>query len=105
MMPPTAHRCELPRTPYMRTSQNPSSTHSGEYCSNLRGAPWGCLSRYRRGQDPGPEWCRRYNAFPEAPTERSGWVLGEDRNTNAHTEGLIMVLLADDHTMFREGLA
>ena len=31
--------------------------------------------------------------------------MGEDRNTNAHTEGLIRVLLADDHTMFREGLA
>jgi DNA-binding NarL/FixJ family response regulator len=32
-------------------------------------------------------------------------VLGEDRNTNADTNGLIRVLLADDHTMFREGLA
>ena len=29
----------------------------------------------------------------------------EDLNTNAHTNGLIRVLLADDHTMFREGLA
>ena len=31
--------------------------------------------------------------------------MGEDRNTNATTNGLIRVLLADDHTMFREGLA
>ena len=31
--------------------------------------------------------------------------MGEDRNTNADTNGLIRVLLADDHTMFREGLA
>jgi DNA-binding NarL/FixJ family response regulator len=37
--------------------------------------------------------------------KRGGWVLGEDRNTNADTNGLIRVLLADDHTMFREGLA
>jgi DNA-binding NarL/FixJ family response regulator len=31
--------------------------------------------------------------------------LGEDRNTNATTNGPIRVLLADDHTMFRQGLA
>src|SRR5215216_1645979 len=38
-------------------------------------------------------------------TERSGWVLGEDRNTDANTNGPIRVLLADDQTLFREGLA
>src|SRR5215204_6675330 len=32
-------------------------------------------------------------------------VLGEDRNTNATTNGPIRVLLADDQTLFREGLA
>jgi DNA-binding NarL/FixJ family response regulator len=37
--------------------------------------------------------------------QRSGWVLGDNLNTNADTDGLIRVLLADDHTMFREGLA
>jgi DNA-binding NarL/FixJ family response regulator len=31
--------------------------------------------------------------------------LGENRNTNANTNGPIRVLLADDHTMFRQGLA
>jgi DNA-binding NarL/FixJ family response regulator len=31
--------------------------------------------------------------------------LREDPNTNAKTNGLTRVLLADDHTMFREGLA
>ena len=37
--------------------------------------------------------------------KRSGWLLGENLNTNVDTNGLIRVLLADDHTMFREGLA
>jgi DNA-binding NarL/FixJ family response regulator len=31
--------------------------------------------------------------------------MGEDRTTNVKASGLIRVLLADDHTMFREGLA
>ena len=31
--------------------------------------------------------------------------MGEDRSTNAHANGPIRVLLADDHTMFRQGLA
>jgi DNA-binding NarL/FixJ family response regulator len=35
--------------------------------------------------------------------KRSGWVLGENQITNAN--GPIRVLLADDHTMFRQGLA
>src|SRR5215207_3710696 len=43
--------------------------------------------------------------MPFRKQKRGGWVLGEDRNTNADTNGLIRVLLADDHTMFREGLA
>src|SRR5215212_4973207 len=45
------------------------------------------------------------HCLPNVPTERSGWVLGEDRNTNANTNGPIRVLLADDQTLFREGLA
>jgi DNA-binding NarL/FixJ family response regulator len=31
--------------------------------------------------------------------------MGEDRSTNANADGPIRVLLADDHTMFRQGLA
>src|SRR3954454_891668 len=31
--------------------------------------------------------------------------MGEDRTTNVKASGLIRVLLADDHTLFREGLA
>ena len=31
--------------------------------------------------------------------------MGEDRSTNANANGPIRVLLADDHTMFRQGLA
>jgi DNA-binding NarL/FixJ family response regulator len=31
--------------------------------------------------------------------------VGEDQNTNVNTSGPIRVLLADDHTMFRQGLA
>src|SRR5215218_2665229 len=66
----------------------------------------GCAPRRpQRGADPETGWRIRYNAFPNAPTERGRWVLGEDRTTNATTNGPIRVLLADDHTMFREGLA
>jgi DNA-binding NarL/FixJ family response regulator len=39
--------------------------------------------------------------FLEHQRKRSGWVLAEKPNTN----GPIRVLLADDHTMFRQGLA
>ena len=31
--------------------------------------------------------------------------MGEDRSMNANADGPIRVLLADDHTMFRQGLA
>ena len=31
--------------------------------------------------------------------------MGEDRSTNANADGPIRVLIADDHTMFRQGLA
>jgi DNA-binding NarL/FixJ family response regulator len=40
------------------------------------------------------------DALPEGG---GGWVVAEDRNTI--TNGPIRVLLADDHTMFRQGLA
>jgi DNA-binding NarL/FixJ family response regulator len=52
-----------------------------------------------------PKRLRRYNAFPDALTDWSGGVLAENRNTSANTNGPIRVLLADDHTMFRQGLA
>jgi DNA-binding NarL/FixJ family response regulator len=39
--------------------------------------------------------------FLEHQRKRSGWLLAEKPNTN----GPIRVLLADDHTMFRQGLA
>jgi DNA-binding NarL/FixJ family response regulator len=41
--------------------------------------------------------------FQTHQRKRSGWVLGENQITNAN--GPIRVLLADDHTMFRQGLA
>ena len=31
--------------------------------------------------------------------------MGEDQNTNVNASGPIRVLLVDDHTMFRQGLA
>src|SRR5215208_6567602 len=40
--------------------------------------------------------------FQTHQRKRSDWVLGENQITNAN--GPIRVLLADDHTMFREGL-
>src|SRR5215208_194873 len=43
--------------------------------------------------------------FQTHQRKRSGWVLGEYQITNANTNGPIRVLLADDHTMFRQGLA
>jgi DNA-binding NarL/FixJ family response regulator len=54
----------------------------------------------------GPKRRMRYNASPNSPTDRArAGVLGENRNTNVDTSGPIRVLLADDHTMFRQGLA
>jgi DNA-binding NarL/FixJ family response regulator len=41
--------------------------------------------------------------FQTHQRKRSGWVLGENQITNAN--GPIRVLLADDHTMFRQGMA
>src|SRR5215218_783334 len=41
--------------------------------------------------------------FQTHQRKRSGWVLGENQITNAN--GPTRVLLADDHTMFRQGLA
>src|SRR5215203_7033738 len=41
--------------------------------------------------------------FQTHQRKRRGWVSGENQITNAN--GPIRVLLADDHTMFREGLA
>jgi PleD family two-component response regulator len=59
-------------------------------------------------RDPGevakirdPKRLRRYNALRKHLRKRSGWLLAEKPNTN----GTIRVLLADDHTMFRQGLA
>ena len=43
--------------------------------------------------------------FADALLEWSVWVVGEDQNTNVSTSGPIRVLLADDHAMFRQGLA
>src|SRR3954447_700790 len=87
-----------------RTSENAPSTHLGEYRSNSQGATYGCAPRRpRRGEDPETESRIRYTAFQTH--QRGGWVLGEDRNTNANTNGPIRVLLADDQTLFREGLA
>src|SRR5215204_4375351 len=43
--------------------------------------------------------------FQTHQRKRSGWVLAENQITNANTNGPIRVLLADDHTMFRQGLA
>src|SRR5215218_9197125 len=87
----------------MWTSENSPSTHSAEYRSNSQGATYGCAPRRpRRGEDPETERRIRYNAFPNAPTERSGWVLGEDRNTNPTTNGTIRVPRAYDHTVYRD---
>src|SRR5215213_11159270 len=47
----------------------------------------------------------RYTTLLDALLEWSGWVVGDDQNTNVNASGPIRVLLADDHTMFREGLA
>ena len=44
-------------------------------------------------------------ALLDALPERGRSVVGEDQNTIANTSAPIRVLLADDHTMFREGLA
>ena len=47
----------------------------------------------------------RYTTILDALPEWSAWVVGEDRNTNVIASDPIRVLLADDHTMFRQGLA
>ena len=47
----------------------------------------------------------RYTTLLDALPEWSAWVVGEDQNTNVNASGPIRVLLADDHTMFRQGLA
>jgi DNA-binding NarL/FixJ family response regulator len=44
-------------------------------------------------------------ALLDALPERGGWVMGEARNMITNTSSPIRVLLADDHTMFRQGLA
>jgi DNA-binding NarL/FixJ family response regulator len=46
-----------------------------------------------------------YTTLLDALPEWSAWVVGEDQNTNVNASGPIRVLLADDHTMFRQGLA
>jgi CheY-like chemotaxis protein len=44
-------------------------------------------------------------ALLDALPERGRSVVGEDQNTIANASRPIRVLLADDHTMFRQGLA
>src|SRR5215203_6905214 len=81
---------ELPRIPIPRTPVNSARTrgaHRRDVSHDIE-----VEANYR-----GPKWRRRYNALPNAPTDWSGWVLGENRIKNAN--GSIRVLLADDHTM------
>src|SRR5829696_5081568 len=87
---------QLPRIPLPRTPVNTART-----CGSHRG---GDVSHdIEEAKILAPNGVD--GTMPFRKQKRGRWVLGEDLNTNADTNGLIRVLLADDHTMFREGLA
>src|SRR5215213_10690364 len=96
MMPPYGAQGEVRRIPLPRTPVNTART-----CGTHRG---GDVSHdIEEAKILAPNGVD--GTMPFRKQKRGGWVLGEDLNTNADTNGLIRVLLADDHTMFREGLA